>query len=132
LIFNKTDLVTGDPIPNTSIEIYHVDPLDETKSTLVFSGITDSDGSIVINNLFPSKFYIIEKQSADGYQITDEIVYFEIKENGEIVKASMTNEKIEIEVPNTGLSDSKVFNVIVLVCIILGVGYVICDKKRKK
>ena len=40
------------------------------------------------------KYYIIKSEAATGYVITDEIVYFEIKDNGEVVKAEMKNKPI--------------------------------------
>ena len=39
------------------------------------------------------KYYIIETEAATGYRLSEEKVLFEVKENGEIVKANMTNEK---------------------------------------
>ena len=89
LEFTKTDLTTGKVIPNTKIEIYTYN--DE----LIYSGLTDVNGKVIIDNLFVGKFYIIEKDPASGYKINDEKVYFEITEDGEIVKANMTNEKIK-------------------------------------
>ena len=61
---------------------------------MIFTGITDEKGKITITDLFVGKFYIIETEAAEGYRLSDEKVLFEIKENGEIVKANMTNEKI--------------------------------------
>lgn len=87
LEFTKTDLTTGKVIPNTKVEIYTED------DKLIYSGETDENGKIKIENLFTGKFYIIETEAAPGYRLSDEKVYFEIKENGEIVKAEMTNEK---------------------------------------
>lgn len=94
--FSKTDISTGKGIANTKVEIYYVDESDEeTQNKLIFSGITDKDGKIKINNLFIGKFYIVETEPATGYKISDDTTtFFEIKENGEIVKANMTNEKI--------------------------------------
>lgn len=89
LEFTKTDLTTGKVIPNTKIEIYTYN--DE----LIYSGLTDVNGKVIIDNLPVGKFYIIEKNPASGYKINDEKVYFEITEDGEIVKANMTNEKIK-------------------------------------
>ena len=40
------------------------------------------------------KYYILEKESATGYVITDEKVTFEITEDGEVVKAEMKNKPI--------------------------------------
>ena len=93
LDFKKTDISTGKEIPNTKIEIYYIDKDNNRK--LVFTGITDKDGKIKISNLFVGKFVIIETDAATGYKLSDEEVTFEIKENGEIVRAKMTNEKIK-------------------------------------
>ena len=89
LDFSKTDLTTGKELPNVEIKIYTVD--DE----LVFSGLTDEFGKITIENLFVGKFYIVESETLTGYKLSDEKIYFEIKENGEVIKASMTNEKFK-------------------------------------
>ena len=64
--------------------------------------------------------------------ITDEEVLFEIKENGEIVKATMTNEKIKIEVPNTSDNSLDYIYIIAGILCVGGVGVIIYDKKRKK
>ena len=88
LEFTKTDLVTGEVIPNTIIEIY------TENDELIFTGTTDENGKITINDLFVGKFYIIEKEPATGYILTEEVIYFEILENGEIIKANMTNKPI--------------------------------------
>ena len=92
LEFKKSDLTTGEGIKDTKIEIYTED--DE----LIFSGVTDEEGKIVVKDLFVGKFYIIESEAATGYRLSDEKVYFEITEDGKIVKANMTNEKITSKV----------------------------------
>ena len=89
LEFTKKDLTSGKEIPNVKVEVY------TENDELIFSGITDENGKIVIENLFVGKFYIIETEAATGYRLSDEKVYFEIKENGEVVKAEMTNEKFK-------------------------------------
>ena len=125
LDFTKTDLVTGEVISGTKVEIY------TENNELVYTGYSDEFGKITITDLFVGKFYIIETEASTGYQITTEKVYFEITEDGEIVKANMTNEQI-VEVPNTGISDSKVFNIITIILIIAGAGFIIYDKTKKK
>ena len=90
LEFTKTDLTSGKAIPDTLVEIYHIGETEE----LIFSGKTDKAGKIIITNLFVGKFKIIERVPATGYRISDEEVFFEIKEDGEIIKANMTNEKV--------------------------------------
>lgn len=129
LEFTKTDLVTGEALPNTKIQIWTNN--DDEDSTLIFEGVTDENGKIVIDDLFVGKFKLYEVEAPEGYVLNPNAMEFEIKENGEIIKADMTNEQI-VEVPNTSISDSKVLNVVGLVLIVAGVGYIIYDKKKKK
>lgn len=92
LDFSKVDLTTGKGIADVDVEIYYVYGKNERE--LVFTGTTDDEGKIKITDLFVGKFVIVETNPATGYKLSDEEVFFEIKENGEIVKAKMTNEKI--------------------------------------
>ena len=93
LKFSKTDLTTGQGVADTKVEIFYINE-DTNERELVFTGVTDEEGNIKITDLFVGKFVIIETEAATGYRLSDEEIYFEIKENGEIVKANMTNEKI--------------------------------------
>lgn len=124
LIFTKTDLSTGKALPNTLIEIY------TENNVLIFSGRTDKDGKIIISNLPVGKYFILEKEAPEGYTLTDGKIHFEIKDNGDVVKANMTNQAIEV--PNTSLNDSNVINVIGVVVTLLGIAYLIYDKVKKK
>ena len=124
LIFTKTDLSTGKVLPNTLIEIY------TENNVLIFSGRTDKDGKIIISNLPVGKYFILEKEAPEGYMLTDSKIPFEIKDNGDVVKANMTNQAIEV--PNTSLNDSNVINIIGVVVTLLGIAYLIYDKVKKK
>ena len=131
LEFTKTDLSTGEPLPNTLIEIYTED--DE----LVFSGRTDSNGKIIIENLKYGKYYILEKEAPEGYILNTEKMPFEIKENGEVVKATMLNE-LKVDVPNTESNENNIFDIMYIVGIISGLGiigygvYEIFKNKKQK
>ena len=59
-------------------------------------------------------------------------MFFEILEDGEIVKATMVNEQVPIEVPNTGLNDYYVLEIISGLLILTGIGVIIYAKKRKQ
>ena len=95
LEITKQDISTSEPLPNTLIEVYNEN--DE----LVYSGRTDNEGKITIEDLKYGKYYFIEKEAPEGYTLNNEKMYFEILEDGEIVKATMVDEKEVIEVPNT-------------------------------
>ena len=125
LIFSKVDFSTSEPLPNTLIEIYN------DKEELVFSGRTDELGQIKIERLPLGKYFILEKEAPSGYKINTEKMYFEIKENNEIVKCTMTNEVFEV--PNTGLSNIN-FEIIVSIVLVMSglglIGYGFFKKKK--
>ena len=92
--FSKKDLVTGEPLPNTKIQIFSYTD-DEENGTLIYEGVTDENGNITIKDLFVGNFWLCEVEAPEGYILNPEKMYFEITENGKVVKAEMVNEKIK-------------------------------------
>ena len=130
LEFTKTDISTSNPLPNTKIEIYYVEE-DNEDGELIFSDYTNENGQIIIDDLKVGKYYILEKEAPEGYKLNEERMYFEIKENGEVVKATMVDEKIVIEVPNTGITNYYVVEIISILLVVSGIGVLIYAKKKK-
>ena len=130
LIFTKEDLTTGESLPNTTIQIYSYKEEDDD-GVLIFEGITDQNGNIKIDNLFAGKFYIVEIKAPDGYSLNTEKMFFEITENGEIVKADMTDEKVIFEVPNTFINETVVINIFSIISFGVGLGLVVYGKKKQ-
>ena len=126
LEFSKTDYSTDEPLPNTLIEIYKADT-DE----LVFSGRTDENGKIVIDKLEYGKYYILEKEAPEGYQLNNKKMYFEITEQGKIVKANMKDQQI-VKVPDTSKNEFPLLETVSLFISLSGLGLLIYAKKRKK
>ena len=108
------------------IEIY-----DANTNELIYSGRTDQKGKIVIDKIKYGKYYIVEKEAPEGYQINTDKMYFEITEDGQVVKSIMKDEKI-VEVPNTDKSDSKELVIGGIILTIIGIGAITYGKKRKK
>lgn len=67
LVFSKLDVSTSEPLPNTLIEIYNAET-DE----LIYSGRTDENGEITIEELRYGKYYILEKEAPEGYTLNEE------------------------------------------------------------
>lgn len=86
----KTDVADGKLLPNAGFRIY-----DENYN-LIAEGRTDENG-VVTFELSYGKYYYQEFDAPEGYAIDDKLYPFEIKTNGEIVKANMTNKKLEID-----------------------------------
>ena len=127
LEFTKVDFSTDEGLPNTLIEIY-----DANTDELIYSGRTDEEGKITIDKIKYGKYYILEKEAPEGYTLNEERMYFEIKEDGEIVKSIMKDERI-IEVPNTGIDDKNNNTVVAIILVLIGVGAIIYGNvKRKK
>lgn len=124
---SKVDLSTGEPVEDALIEIYTEDDI------LIYSGRTDKLGKLYVKGLESGKKYkFVEKEAPEGYILNDEIHEFEILNNGDIVKDTLSNEKIVIDVPNTFANDYKIL-IPVSLC---GLGIVLVllsrDKRKKK
>lgn len=100
----KTDVSTGESLPDTGIKIYM-----EDKKTVVFEGRTDSNGKVTFGPLEYGKYFFQEFDAPEGYVIDETLFPFEIKEDGEIVKCKMTNKKItgQLEITKVDVSDGK-------------------------
>lgn len=124
---SKVDLSTGEPVEGALIEIYTEDDI------LIYSVRTDKLGKLYVKGLESGKKYkFVEKEAPEGYILNDEIHEFEILNNGDIVKDTLSNEKIVIDVPNTFANDYKIL-IPVSLC---GLGIVLVllsrDKRKKK
>ncbi|MGM9875695.1 MAG: SpaA isopeptide-forming pilin-related protein [Bacilli bacterium] len=124
LEFTKTDFSTSETLPNTTITIYNEN--DE----VVFTGKTDQDGKIIINDLPLGKYYIVETDAPEGYKLNEEKMYFEITEDGQVVKCNMTDEAFEV--PSTGLSNINYELIGSIVLVISGLGLMIYGIKKRK
>ena len=127
LDFTKVDLTTGKLLSNTKIKIYTNN--DNEEQQLIFEGKTDDLGKIIISNLFISKFIIYESEAPENYILNLEPTEFEIRENNQIIKVTMKNEKI-VEVPNTSINDSKILDIMGVIFILSGIGYIVYDKRK--
>lgn len=122
--FTKTDISKEKTLHNTLIEIY------KENGELIFSKKTDKLGKIIIDAFPYGRYYFVEKEAPEGYILNQEKMFFEIKENGEIVKANMVNELIKV--PNTSLNKTYYIYTILLSLMTFGVFLIIYGKKSQK
>lgn len=95
LEITKTDVADGSLIPNTGFRIRDID------GNVIAEGYTDENG-IATFTLRYGQYTYEEFDAAPGYILDDRRYSFEIKEDGEIVRANATNELIPVEIPKTG------------------------------
>ena len=96
LELTKKDISDGKLLPDTGIEILDKD------GNVIFQGRTDENGVIKFKLPYGEYFYR-EFDAPEGYLIDEKAYPFSITEDGQIVKAVMTNERIP-ETPTTGSS----------------------------
>lgn len=85
----KSDISTGRLLPSAGIEI-----LNQNKK-VILKGYTNDQGIVVFDKLPVGKYYFREFDAPKGYKIDESPFPFEIRENNEIVKCKMTNQKDE-------------------------------------
>lgn len=88
LELTKKDVANGKALPNAGFRIY------DEEGNIVAEGKTDKNG-VAVFKLTYGKYSYQEYDAPEGYQIDDSLFPFEIKKDGEIVKAEMTNQKKE-------------------------------------
>ncbi|HBI7177698.1 TPA: LPXTG cell wall anchor domain-containing protein [Listeria monocytogenes] len=130
----KTDVSSGKELPDTGIRI-----LDKDKK-IIIEGRTDSQGHFSFENLPRGIYYFQEFEAPSGYQIDETPIKFEIQENGEVVKCTMTNEMIPskketsvtVSLPQTGEVVS-ITGIILGSILLAGVsGYYLYTRKKKQ
>ena len=112
----------NNPLAGVTIGIY------DLEGNLVYSGVTDENGDIEVEVEYGS-YYLQEIATLEDYELSDEKVYFDITEDGELIQHTLVNKLKEIEVPNTGAN--SYVNVIAGVIVLLGTGLIIVSSKKK-
>ena len=98
----KVDEADKKVLPNAQFKIY-----DEQKN-FVSEGKTNEKG-IASFELGYGKYYYQEVKAPEGYVLDEKLYPFDIKTNGEIIKAKVENKKIsgKLEITKTDISDGK-------------------------
>ena len=122
----KTDVSTGELIPNCGIEILDKD------GNVVVQGRTDEHGVVTFEKLRTGDYFYREFDAPDGYILNENSYPFTIKEDGEIVKCQMTNTKIPQQTtPYIGDNGSNILAWI-MIGLSLAIGSVLFIIRKKK
>lgn len=121
IVITKTDISTGKVIPNCKVEI-----LDADKN-VVAQGVTNDKGRVTF--VLPYGDYYREYEAPKGYILDTTSHKFSIRENGEVIMATMTNRPI-VHKKATGLSFVDMMAPSGLTALGIGV-WVLVSKKKK-
>lgn len=87
LELSKVDASSKQALPNTEIQIF------TKQEECIFTGKTDGEGKLVVQNLPVGKYYIREIKAPFGYQLYMEKIPFLIQKNGEVMQFTMENDR---------------------------------------
>ena len=101
----KTDASTSAPVPGATITVYNK---DGSKVGSGVEGVTGTDGTVEFDNLRYGDYYFVETNAPEGYLLNDAKHEFSIKDNGIILKDSLTDTRITggIKITKTDASTS--------------------------
>ena len=91
---SKTDASTSAPVPGATITVYTKDGKQVGSGV---EGVTAADGTVEFNNLTYGDYYFVETNAPEGYLLNTDKHPFSIKDNGVILKDTLTDEPISIQ-----------------------------------
>ena len=128
--FSKISVVNQEELPGAKLRI-----LDENKELLMdpegnpYEWVSTEEPHY-IDGLAPGIYYLEEVYAPEGYVLSNELVEFEVKDDGSITEVIMYND-LEVEVPDTLSSRSILLLFIGMIDIALGIGILLYVKKNK-
>ena len=90
------------PLEDTEFSIY------ANNGTQIGNYRTDNNGEIIVSDLPLGDYYLKETKASSGYQILNDKIYFKILEDEEVITINVTNKKIVVKVPNTGIEFEEI------------------------
>ena len=100
----------------------------------MIEGETDNQGQFTFEKLPKGVYYFQEVEASAGYQLDETPIQFEIKEDGEVVKCTMTNQLTPTEkenLPQTG-EKTSILGIVLGSLLLVGIAsYYFYKKKRQ-
>ncbi|MBQ9071708.1 MAG: hypothetical protein IJY25_00930 [Bacilli bacterium] len=133
--FSKQDATTGKELPGATLQILDKDKKEiKDKNGKVLYKWVSTSKPYIIEGLPVGTYYLKEVIQPKGYELTEELVKFEVKSDGTVTKVVMKNNPI-VDVPDTALSSSTVLIILGSIIGLVGLGliiYAIIKRKNSK
>ena len=117
----KTNNVVSTPLEGVVFSIYNLN--DE----LISDVKTDSNGTVEIP-LWYGSYYLLEKETLDGYILDNEKHYFDIKEDLKVIDITLTNDMIEV--PNTLINRNKIILSLAIISLLFSCLFILNSLKN--
>ncbi|WP_170075181.1 SpaA isopeptide-forming pilin-related protein [Paraclostridium dentum] len=90
-------------LANTEFTIFDSNKIEVAKA------MTNKEGKVEFNNLGYGNYYYQETKAPEGYTIDSKMYPFEIKDNNQVIRKTVSNDKVigKIEITKTDSKDSK-------------------------
>lgn len=121
----KIDSNTNEPLENALIEIYKDD-------NLIYTGYTDKNGIIELNDLYVGEYKIKEIKAPNGYILDNQIHIVYITNSSPNSMLEIKNKHEEINVPNTSLNSNNKIKYSSFISFIIGFILIIISRKKYK
>ena len=126
LIITKSDVSTGQLLPGVGFRIRN------DQGEIIREGYTDENGVVEFDQLPKGKYTYQEFSTLDGYKLDETEYPFEITDDLTEIRVSMTNEKIPVEIPQTGGNTAAWATAAAATALISAAWITIVAQKRKK
>lgn len=100
IIIEKQDYQTKEKLEDVEFQL-----LDENKNVIYTNLKTDKNGTIVVDNLLPGKYYVKETKTISGYELYEKLIDVEVGLNEEFTVTVNNNKEDEPTIERT--SDEK-------------------------
>lgn len=142
IVITKSDVSSGELLPKTKINILN------DKKEVILSDVTDKNGVVEFGPLPAGTYYYQEVEAPKGYIIDNKAYEFQITEDGQVIRASMTNTKgkgtIEVSTKDNNKNgggmyyavqtgdDTKLFGPVLLLLAALVTMCIALSRKKKR
>lgn len=101
----KVDITGSNPVEGATVEIYKIN--NDGSDILVYTGVTDQEGKIYMQDIAIGDYYFIETDAPFGYLINKEKHLFSITENGITYKESFEDDYTVVEFEKRDFEDGN-------------------------
>ena len=125
------EIIKKDEMEDTTLKGAKIEVVFEETNKKVYTGTTNEEGKIYIDNLIAGKYCIHETKAPKGYKLDKKPKCIEIDKDGQKYQVKIKNKK-NLSVPDTFLEQNKNKLLILSFISVLGVLFIIYETSKAK